>query len=340
MNTEVKERMHVEIKTRKGTIAIRPYVDPLVPNMGLEKYGMVLHEGGSYGEYLTCLEINGVKRYLTGLNEFAPEVQKIDDKKKREAVIKEIRNKVIFLEKALATNVIEVDDSNFWDKVQVVRPDNSIFWDKVQILMGNDPVFLDPTNPHDLIKLCGIEAGGFSTIAKSLEENRNMNTPRKFYLDKYEETASTRTEIKKIRNNAIRMLQELFDSNQSKLFYVAKVVDGNSAQYKRGTPNDVIYDNMDNFIHGKGVESSLKRAPQSFIDACNMSMEDLKLKAVVRDASFYNYIVVRGDGMLYHHITSSMLGRNTQEAVEYLKSPANDKIIAHLLKQVEEQWKD
>lgn len=337
---EEKVPMMIETKTRKGTISIRPYVDPTIPNMGLEKYGMALHEGGSYGEFLTCLDENGIKRYLTGLDEFAPEVQKIADKEKKEAVIKQIREKVIFLEKSLAANVIEIDDKDFWKNVQVVKPQNSAFWDKVQIVMGNDPVFLDPHKPHDLIKICAIEAGGFSTIAKSLEDNRTRSTPLKFYLDKYEETASTRTEIKKIRNNALRTLQELFEGNQEKLFYVAKAIDGNSARYKKSTPNDLIYDNMDNFIHGKGVESSLKRAPQMFLDACKMKMEDLKLKAVVRDAAFYNYIVVRGDGKLYHHKTGSMLGGNVQEVMEHLKNPMNDKIVGDLLKEVEKQWND
>ena len=43
--------------------------------MGLEKYGMILHDEVYHTEQLTCLEVNGVKRYVTGLNEFAPEVK-------------------------------------------------------------------------------------------------------------------------------------------------------------------------------------------------------------------------------------------------------------------------
>ena len=43
--------------------------------MGLENYGLSLFDGVTHQEQLACLEINGIVRYLTGLNEFAPEVK-------------------------------------------------------------------------------------------------------------------------------------------------------------------------------------------------------------------------------------------------------------------------
>ena len=74
----------------------------------------------------------------------------------------------------------------------------------------------------------------------------------KFYLDKHVETVSTKTEGKKLRNKALSELQKLFDKNTNKLLYIAKVVDTASAQYRKSTPNDVIYDNMYNFINCQG----------------------------------------------------------------------------------------
>ena len=50
--------------------------------MGLESYGLSLHDGVYHEESLACLEMNGVKRYVTGLNEFAPEVKKIKTSRK------------------------------------------------------------------------------------------------------------------------------------------------------------------------------------------------------------------------------------------------------------------
>ena len=64
-------------QSKDQTIAIRPYFDPNKQNMGLEQYGMALHEGVWHEESLACLELNGVKRYVTGLNEFAPDVKRL-----------------------------------------------------------------------------------------------------------------------------------------------------------------------------------------------------------------------------------------------------------------------
>jgi len=54
-----------------------------------------------------------------------------------------------------------------------------------------------------------------------------------------------------LRNKALAELQKLFDKNSTKLFYIAKAVDTASVQYKKYTPNDVIYDNMDRHIINK-----------------------------------------------------------------------------------------
>jgi hypothetical protein len=244
------------VETGNGTvkqtaIAVRPFFDASASNMGLEDYGMSLFDGVQHHEQVACLENNGVVRYITGLNEFAPEIKLLnaDD---RNARVTEIRNAVAELEKELAANVLDVEDVQFWNKVKLLKPDNHDFWNRISIACGNEPVFLDPRDPYDRIKLFAIEAGGFSIVSKSYEDARSRPVAPKFYLDKTEETVSTRTEYKKMRNKALSELQKLFDKNSTKLFYIAKVVDINSTQYKKSTPNDVIYENMDNFINGIG----------------------------------------------------------------------------------------
>jgi len=322
----------------KNDISIRRYFDPGSENMGLEKYELVVHDGVGHTEQLTCLEKNGVKRYLTGLDEFAPEVQKIQDEEKKKAVIKDIRETVSYLEKMLATNIINVDDPEFWNKVTMLRKDNSSFWDQITITCGNEPTPLDPENPMDLIKIKAIEAGGFSIVAKSLEDARARNVPPKWYLDRYSETATTRTEVTKLRNKAIAELEKLYAKDFVKLFFIAKVVDGNGIQYKRTTPNDVIYENLDSFIQAKGVETSRKRAPEKFLDACKLTTAELKVKAIVKDAAFYKKIILKGDGMMYHTNTATMMGKNINECVEFLKNPLNDQIFANLQGEMEKMW--
>lgn len=325
-------------ETKRSPIAIKPYFDDRIGNMGLEKYGMALYEGVKHMEQLACLENNGIKRYVTGLNEFAPEIKQIPDAEVREATIREIRSVVAEIEKELAANVLDPEDKEFWNKVKLLRPDNDEFWSKIEIKAGNDPIFLDPKDPYDLVKMYAINAGGFSIIAKSYEDARSKMPAPKFYLDKHVETVSTKTETKKLRNKALSELQKLFDKNINKLLYVAKVVDTASAQYKKTTPNDVVYDNMDTFINGQGSEKSGNRAAQMFLDACDLSMEVLKLRSLVKDATFYKFIVAKADGFIYHKDKNVLLGRNQSDAVEYLNNPINEEILLDLMKKVEKYW--
>jgi hypothetical protein len=322
---------------KKTAITVRPFFDKSVSNMGLEIYDMSLYDGVKHNEQLACLENNGVVRYITGLNEFAPEI-KLLNAVDREARVREIRTSVAELEKELAANVLDIEDTMFWNKVSLLRPDNSTFWNKIEMACGNDPVYLDPTNPYDRIKLYAIEAGGFSIVAKSYDDARARAVPPKFYLDKEEETVMVRTEYKKLRNKALAELQKLFDKNSTKLFYIAKVVDINSTQYKKSTPLDVIYENMDRYISGEGGETNKERAAKSFTETAAMDMESLKIKSIVRDSVFFKYIVNKADGYIYHTKTGAMLGRNVSDVIEHLKNPLNEDVLKDLNAACEKYW--
>ena len=328
----------VETTSRKKTkLAIRPFVDSNSGNMGLEEYGLSLYDGVRHHEQLACLENNGVIRYLTGLNEFAPEIKLLPQDEK-EARIKQIRETVADLEKELAANILDIEDKDFWNQVKLLKPDNSEFWNKIEIKCGNEPLFLDMANPFDRIKLMAIEAGGFSIVAKSYDDARSRPVAPKFYLDKEEETSMIRTEYKKMRNKALAELQKLYDKNSTKLFYIAKVVDANSSQYRKSTPLDVIYENMDKYIAGEGAESNKERAAKGFIDAVNLDMESLKIKSIVKDSSFFKYIINKPDGYIYHSKTNALLGRNVSDVIEHLKNPLNEDILKDLIISCEKYW--
>jgi hypothetical protein len=323
---------------KKSSIAIRSYFDPSIANMGLEKYGMTLFDGVMHEESLALLEVNGVRRYVTGLNEFAPEVKTLSDEE-RVAKVKQIRAIVSELEKQLAANVVNVDDEQFWNKVQVCKPDNSSFWDKIFLRCGNDPVFLEPDkDPYDLIKLYAIEAGGFSMIAKSLDDARSRPTPPKFYLDKQEDTAAIVTEVKKLKAKAMGELQKLFDKHQNKLFLVAKVLDPNSMQYKKSTPNDVLYNNLFEYIEGNQTEKNKRKAAQRFLEVSAMDMEALKLRALVKDGSFLKLIVTKADGFIYHLSSNTLMGKNPTECVEFFKNPLHEDVLRSVQAEVEKYW--
>jgi len=312
-----------------GSISIRPYVNGESENMGLENYGYVIFPGTAQEEQLAAIERNGRVRYITGLDEYAPEVQNMDDPEKKAAVIKNIRAMVAEIEKSIATNVItDLEDPEFWNKVEVMKPNNTQFFEKITIRCTNEHQYLNPKKDvYDLIKLMAIEAGGFDIVAKSWEDAQSRAVPPKFYLDKEIDTISTRTEYKKLRNRATGMLEELFHKNPKKLLYVTKVVDTYSAKYKNATPIDTLYDQMDEWIQGNGAEQNKSRAAQLFINSAELDMETLKLKALVKDASFYKFLAPKPDGMIYHTKSSAMLGRNVADVVEYLKSPMHEDIL-------------
>lgn len=322
-----------------GKINVKPFIDGTHENMGLEKYGMAIFPGTQQEEQLAAIERNGVVRYITGLDEFSPEVQNITDKEQKEAVIYNIRSVVSHLEKMLATNVIDIEDKDFWSKVRLLRPDNHEFWGKISIRCGNDPLFFEPNkDPYDLIKFMAIEAGGFDLIAKSYDDALAKPVAPKFYLDKEVYTISVKTTYKRLRNKALSLLDEISNKNLKKLLYITKTLDVNSSIYKNSTPSDILYDVMDTYINGEGVETNAMRATENFIAAAKLDMQTLKLKALVKDASFFKVISVKADGMLYHTRTSIMLGRNVSDVVMYLKNPLNEDILVKLLEEIEGQW--
>lgn len=336
--TKKKRKSVKDILKTVGKIKIKPFLDANQENMGLEEYDMVVFPGVSHEEQLAALERNGIVRYVTGLDEFATEVQNIPDDSKRDAVIANIRVVVADLEKRLATNVIDVNDTDFWNKVKLLRPENTEFWEKVSLKVGNEPIHLNPLeDPYDLIKLMAIEAGGFDLVAKSYDDAQSKPKPPKFYLDKETHTVSTKTIYKKLRNKAIRHLDDVYGKNPKKLLYMTKVIDSNSSSYKISTPIDILYEACDEYIAGNGGEKS-RIAAQRFIDTAELDMETLKIKALVKDATFFRMITLKPDGMLYHTKSSALLGRNVADIVEFLKNPLNEDLLTAILGEVETLW--
>ena len=325
-------------QTKKQSVAVRPYFNPNKENMGLESYGLALHDGVYHEESLACLEMNGVKRYVTGLNEFAPEVKMLPPKE-RKAKIKEIREVVAELEASLAANVVDPEDKDCWNNLTIMPPNIDKFWDQISLSWGNDPVFLDPdVDPYDRIKLYAIRAGGFSIVSSSLKEAKQNPKGVKFYLDTLEETLTTRTELSKIRNRALVELQKMFDSNQSKLMYVAKICDANSTQYSKSTPNDVMYENMDDYVNGHGSEANKKKAAQNFLDVSTLSMEEIKIRALVKDCLFYRFLLTKAGGWIEPLDSGIRLGKRPSECLDYLMDPKNEETLLSLMDKVEPYW--
>jgi hypothetical protein len=309
--------------------------------MGLEKYGQVLFPGASHKMGIWAKEDiagSGNLRHITGLNEMAPELNKLSAEEK-EAKVRQIRETVVMLEGALASNSLDVKDKKFWDNVKMIRSDNLSFWSKITVSPSNEAIYLDATVPEDIIKIAAIEAGGFPDIAPSLEAAKGSQRVLKFYLDKYEETAKSNVTLGIIEDRAKATLIDLYDNNLNKLNYVCKAIDPNSPQYKKSTPSAILYGNMRDFIEGKMEGTTKKESAKRFSEVAKLDMETLKLRALVKDANFYGFLKIRS-GQIYEGSFDTPLGYNVTDVVEFLKNPLNEPILERLLKQTEKHWNE
>ena len=132
----------------------------------------------------------------------------------------------------------------------------------------------------------------------------------------------------------------MYDSNATKLLYVSKVIDINSAQYTKSTPHDILYENMDNYINGLGIETKKRKATENFLAIARDSMENLKIRAIVKDAIYYKFITTKGNGWIEMLDNGVKLGKKPSEVVDFLKDPENEETLFSLMEKVEEYWKE
>lgn len=328
-----------EVITKTGKITIRPYCDKTKSNMGLEKYGYVVFPGTHQEEEMACVEENGKVRYLNGLNEHAPEIKKIADEDVKKAKIKEIRTIVAKLEEEKNFNKVDIKDPEFWNKIEMFRPDNKDLWSKIKVRCDNKSIILNPdTSLDDLLTVKAIEAGGFPLIARSLEEVKSGKETKKWYLDREVETVGRKVSTGQVKNKALALLQKLSEKEPRKLFYAAKMIATNSAQYTNSTIQEIIYDDMDSFISGEGYERSIEKSAKLFMTYGMMPLEELKIKCIIRDAVFYKMIILKADGLLYTNPKNILLGRTQADVYEFLISPLNADVLSEMLENVEKNW--
>jgi hypothetical protein len=324
-----------------GKIYIRPFVNQNVDNMGMQKHGYVVFPGTHHRPTVAAVSLNGKTHYITGLNEFAPDVKAIGDATMKAAKIKEIREVVALLEKEKNFKTIDVEDPNFWDKVETYRPDNAAIWGDSSLTkeLANDAVALDPVNNmNDLLFMYIVEAGGIPEIAKSIEDANASPRAVKWYLDKQINTAAVNTSVGKIKNKALARLQELSEDDPNRLMYIAKLLDPHSTQYTYRTLPDVIYDTVDKYINGLSVQENIKKAATAFIDYAEMTLEDLKIKAIIKDSFFFKFIIIKADQNIYATASGTLLGKNLNDVFVTLKNPLHQDELISLMDQVEVLW--
>jgi len=332
-------------EAKAGFYYIQPYSRPGVSNMGLEKYELVLNEGTQQIEQLTCLETiagSGVYRYVTGLDEEAPEIRRMENDA-REVARLQIRTNVAFIEKSLTGNVIDVQDKDFWSKVVHLKPTNSSFWNNVSITVDNFAKGLDSSEPMDLLLICAIQAGGFTLIHKSKQEAESVSKPGKYYLDNVMETATFDVEPVKLRNKAVALLQHLNEKHPEKMAKVAtalRVKRNQTAFYNKNTPQDTVYLDLDQFIHGQtDFEKIAFKASKEFIDFADMENTKLTAYVVTFDALVRKDIAQKTEDKKFYHLKEDILmGATREEVLEFVMNPANGTLAKKMLDEYQKRW--
>jgi hypothetical protein len=95
---------------------------------------------------------------------------------------------------------------------------------------------------------------------------------------------------------------------------------------------------MDNYINGFGPESSKKKAASQFLEVSKLDMEELKIRALIKDALYYRFITTKAGGWIEPIDSGIKLGKTPSECLQFLKNPENEESLMSLLEKVEPYW--
>ena len=95
---------------------------------------------------------------------------------------------------------------------------------------------------------------------------------------------------------------------------------------------------MDKYINGQSTETSKKQAALSFTNNASDSMENLKLRTLVKDGSFYQVITNKSNGWIVESGTNVKLGKSVEEVIEFFRNPVNEETYTSILEKVEKYW--
>jgi hypothetical protein len=300
--------------------AIVPYFDPEIQNMGLEKYGWVAFPNTEVIEFLGQ---DSTGRYITGIDEDALDLIRLDDPELIAAKKEQRREIVNRLEKFYGQGSLDARNNSFWSNFYLDIKDNYRV--------------LDFAVPKDELVFHAIKAGGFEEVAPTFEEAQNSPKLYKYYLKIAEEEAAVKTQYTKLIRKAGGVLTDLAEKDHKKVFLLAKVLLSPNNEFKINTPVDVMYEKLDMFIEGKIVKTNKKDTASQFLAASKMTKEDLTLNALAVDAIFYR-ILTDEAGNYYNRQTETRLGKNLKEIVEFLKNPINASELENIEARVREKW--
>jgi hypothetical protein len=310
-------------------VSINHFVDPIDENMGLRDMGKAVLDGaggrGGFEESLGYKTVAGVKYYLTGLEEPSRNIEAVKDPQEKRALIKRLRQV-----KDILSNILGVDLSSR----------NYAYWSNVKPLKVRTPVYsLSMTNPDDVIMYYAILGGAIDSVAPSLEVAQNSNRLYKHYLHVDKQVEKVKIGIKRQRNKAISVLEDLYEKGETdKLLMLTKVVLPIQKGFTKKDPIDRLYNDLNDYINGINVPGSKSETPQIFMRAAEQSLEDLTRRAVINDGVYYKMLRQNQNKEYYNTDTHAILGRNISDVVAYYMDETNHQDFSNIYKRVDAIW--
>jgi hypothetical protein len=310
-------------KMALSKLSIEPYFEAEMPNMGLEKYGMVSFPDTEVREYLS-IDVNG--RFVTGVDPDAVAIESIDDEQEREIKRAEIVKIKERLERVFGKGSLDAL--------------NEKFWATFELTIKNSRRDLDLRQPKDEIVYHAIKAGGFDIVAPDFNTAKTSNKLYKFYLKKEEEESENKIKYTKVINKAKGILAEMYDSDPSLMFRIAKVALAAANNFKPTTAPGIIFEKLNDFIDGKVVKTNKRETATQFLAFAKQDRETLTITGIVHDAIYYNMLIQEKDGHYYNKETEARYGKNIKEIVEFLKNPINSTELENITDRIEHKWRN
>lgn len=276
-------------------------------------------------EDLGYITTYGVKRYLCGLDrEMINYNQDLTDEQKK-AKIEEIDVTVKRLEE-------------FFGKGQL-EPTNSTMWSKVKLFLDKKVTPLDLSNPKTEIIIYCIKAGGFKTVAPSMDEA--MVSGAKFYLVEPEELAESRVANRKIIDKATAALVKLDDTKGfDDIFMIGKFLLPIEKGYSKKTPKAMIYSDLSKYLDGEVVRDSKINLAETFLNATKLSKADLLLTCLVKDGLNNSILYINPQGEIKNNETGGTYGTTIERAAAHLQNPVYEDELENLKTRVEKKWSE
>ena len=99
----------------------------------------------------------------------------------------------------------------------------------------------------------------------------------------------------------------------------------------------ILFD-MDDYVNGNGSEGNKKRAASQFLEVAGLDMEELKIRALIKDGLYYRFIVTKAGGWMEPLDSGVRMGKRPAECLDFLRDPENEETLLSLLDKVEPYW--